>query len=149
MFEIKYNLSLDPSEEEIYRDGKSFRYHLSPGNLLFKKDLGSFVMDGNGMPVIDFAFRLLQISNSLFQDRQGREVFEFAETNQRMVFEKTEDTVRIIPSFSVRTLEMSFADFKKGIVQFHKNIILDALRKNQSLKINALLDQYSYKVEGV
>ena len=99
------------------------------------------------MPIIDFAFRMLQISNSLFQKKQIRKEFEFNETNERIVFEKNDHTVRIIRSFSARTLKMSFEDFKKGIVQFHKKVIIDALRKNQSLKINALLDQYSYKAE--
>ena len=147
MFEIKYNFSADDSEEEVYADEKSVQYNLFPGNLLFEKDHESFVMDCNDMPVIDFAFRMLQISNFLFQKKQTKKEFEFAQTNEKITFEKNDDKVKIIPSFSARTLEMSFEDFKKGIVQFHKNVILDALRKNQSLKINALLDQYSYKAE--
>jgi hypothetical protein len=149
MFTIKYNFSDDDSVEEVFTDGQSVRYNLFPGNLLFEKDHDSFVMDCNGMPVIDFAFRILQISNSLFPKNQERKEFEFTETNERIAFEKDGDKVRIIPSFSSRILEMNIEDFKKGIVQFHKNVILDALRKNQSLKINALLDQYSYKAEEI
>ena len=147
MFEIKYNFSEEDIAEDVYTDEKTEHYILSPGNLLFENHHDSFIVEGSGTPVIDFAFRMLQISNSLFLKEHGRKEYEFTGSNEKIIFEKNNDKVEVIPSCCERVLEISAEDFKKGIVSFHKKVILDALRKNKSLKINALLDQYSYKTE--
>ncbi len=145
MFEIKYSFSVEDSVAPASIVSKSM---FLPVKLIFEKDEDSFSMDGGDISVIDFAHRMLHISNALLPEVQARKTFVSAKSGEKIVFEKIEDKLEIIPSFNDGSMNMSFEDFRKGVVQFHRKVILEALRNNQGLKINTLLDQYySYEAE--
>lgn len=147
MFEIKYNFSDNDTEELLYPDEKSLRYNHYRGNLILQNGKDSIFIDWNRTPLIDFSLSILQICNVLLEKRDAGEEFEFTETNEKIAFEKNNDKVKIIPSFSIVTLEIDFEEFRKAIKKYYKTFALDVISKNQSLRINVLLLNYLYEAE--
>ncbi len=149
MFEIKYDFTGSEDDELIDPDEMSLKHKHFPGNLLFRKDNSSICIDHQRMAIIDSAFSLLNICSVLLRKKNGREDFEFSQSDKKITFQKEGNNVKIIPSFSVVTLEMTVEDFRGGIKQFYRDVIFKVMLKSDSLKINAMLFTYLKEVERI
>jgi UDP-3-O-acyl-N-acetylglucosamine deacetylase len=142
MFEIDYNFEESGSGEIMDPDEMSLRQRHFLGNLQFRKDDHSIEIDHQKVPIIDSAFSMIRICQGLIQKKDGREDFEFAQTNKKITFHKVDGRVKIVPSFSVTTLEMTMDDFRDGIKKFYRKVLIEVMKKSSSLKMNALLFGY-------
>jgi hypothetical protein len=91
---------------------------------------------------LDFALCLIAIENSLMQGAKGYDVFEFTESDAKLLFQKKNDIIKINTSFSDDVLEVLFTDFQREVHKFYKNVISDILIKNSDLINNHLFFKY-------
>lgn len=141
MFEIKYQLAKD-NREIIDPDEVSLRTKHFLGNLLLRNDRCSISIKHQKIPIVDSALNIIKICSVLVREKDGKEDVEFLYSDKRITFKRNKGKVKIIPSFSGVTLEIPVEDFKEGTKLFFKNVMLDVMKKNQSLKMNALLFDY-------
>ncbi|SFC82836.1 hypothetical protein SAMN05421747_13216 [Parapedobacter composti] len=147
MFEIKYNFSKNNNVSAVDADETALRYHLFLGSLILKRENKSIVIDWDWIPLIDFAICLLAIYNSLHKKTQGEEEFEFTESDARITFQKNENNIKIITSFSDEALEMNMEEFQKAINKFYKDIIFEVAKENQEIKGNNSFNEYLKEAE--
>lgn len=147
MFEIKYEVA--NQDELIDPDEVSLRTRHFLGNLVLKNDNFSIFVDQQKIPIIDSAFNILRICRVLIRKKDGIEEVEFMHSAKRITFQKKGAKIKIIPSFSVVTLEVPVDDFKEGTKQFFQNVIQDAMKKNHSLIMNERLFGYLHEAENI
>jgi len=147
MFEINYNFSNGNSQDVTKADETALRYNFFLGGVILKNGNNSISLDWEWIPILDFALCLLTICNSLGQKISGEEEFEFTESEARIIFQKDTDRMRIVASFSNETLELGFDDFQKTIEEFYKDVVFDALGKNQALRNNTTFWKYLKEAE--
>jgi hypothetical protein len=148
MFEIKYDLAYDDTKI-IEVDEVSLRTRHFPGTITLKNERFCIFIDHQKVPVLDSAFNMLRICDVLVQKKDGTEDFEFSYSGRKITFQKDGGKVKIIPSFSVVTLDVPVDDFKEGIKLFFKKVVQDVMNKSQSLKMNALLFDYLRQAEKI
>jgi len=149
MFEIDYDFEEPCLEDITDPDEMSLRQKHFLGNLHFRKDDDSFEIDHQKVPIIDSAFSMIRICEGLIRKKDGREDFELSQTNKKITFHKVDGQVKIIPSFSVTTLEMSTEDFRDGIKKFYRKVLIEVMKNSSSLRINALLFGYLKEAEAI
>ncbi len=149
MFEIEYDITGADADEIIDPDEMSLRHKHLMGNLLLRKDDRFISIDNQRTPIIDSAFNLFYICSVLVRKKDGTEDFEISQSNKKITFQKDDGNVKIIPSFSVVTLEMPVEDYREGIKNFFRKVLQEVMRKSQSLKMNALLLRYLNEAEGI
>lgn len=140
MFEIEYDVA--KQDELIDPDEMSLRTRHFMGNLALKNNNFTIFVDHQKVPIIDSAFKILRICRVLIRKKDGKEEVEFLHSGKKITFQKKGAIVKIIPSFSVVTLEVPVDDFKLGTKHFFQKVLLDVMKKNQSLKMNELLFGY-------
>lgn len=148
MFEIKYDLANDDTEI-IEIDEMSLRTKHFPGTITLKNEGFCIFIDHQKVPVVDSAFNMLRICNVLVRKKDGTEDFEFSRSDRKITFQKEGGKVKIIPSFSVVTLDVPVDDFKEGTKRFFQKVVQDVMKKNQSLKMNALFFGYLREAEKI
>ena len=146
MFEINYDLSKDEAEM-IEIDEAPIRTRHFFGSLTLKNERSCIFIDQQAVPVVDSAFNILRICTILSRKKNGTQDVEFASSGKKLTFQKDRGRVKIIPSFSAVTLEVPADDFKEGAKHFFQNIVVDVMKKNQSLKMNAVFFGYLREVE--
>ena len=140
MFEIKYEVA--NQDELLDADEMSLRTRQFMGNLSLKNGNFTIFVDDEKVPIIDSAFNIVRMCEVLIRKKDGREDLGFLHSGKKITFQKKGAKVKIIPSFSVVTLEVPVDDFKLGTKHFFQNVLLDVMKKNQSLKMNELLFGY-------
>jgi hypothetical protein len=148
MFEIKYNLAHDEAEM-IEIDEAPLRTRHFLGNLTLKNERSCIFIDHQEVPVVDSAFNILRICMILSRKKNGTQDVEFPSSGKKLTFQKDRGRVKIIPSFSAVTLEVPADDFKEGAKHFFQNIVVDVMKKNQSLKMNAVFFGYLCESEKI
>ncbi len=79
-------------------------------------------MQWDWIPLLDFAYCLQVISNSLKSNGIAKECFEFTENAETLEFLREREQVKIIASFCLTQIETRFVDFEKGVRDFHVSI---------------------------
>ena len=148
MFEIKYQMANDDGEI-IDTDEVSLRTKHFLGNLLLRNERFCIFIDQQKVPIVDSAFNIIKICSALVRTKDDKEDFEFSHSDKKITFKRNEGKVIIIPSFSVVTLEIPVEDFKEGTKLFFKNVMQDVMKKNHSLKMNALLFGYLTEADKI
>lgn len=124
MFEIEYNLS-NITQNVSGIDEMSLRYDLFLGSLFLKTKREVILIDWGWVPILDFAYCLLEIYDNLLKVTSGKEEFEFTESDEKICFQKEHDEIKIFTTFSDTILDMSLKDFKSGINRFYVRIVSD------------------------
>jgi hypothetical protein len=145
--QIEYYFSSDFSTNIIKVDETALRYNLFLGNLTLKKGKDSINANWDWIPLLDFALCLLEICENLSGQVHGCEEFEFTESDAKLIFEKKNDRINIIASFTDETLDVSLEELHKATERFYKEILSDILEKNQQLKENMVFAKYLKKTE--
>jgi len=138
MFEIKYRFAKNQPEVVNDIDELALRYEFFLGSLWLEKNDTKLSMDWNWIPLLDFALCLKFIYNQLSEQVQGEEIFDFTESDATIAFRRDEDKCEIVPSFSNRSLMMSFIEFQEAVQLFCEKVITDILSKNKKLKNNVV-----------
>jgi len=147
MFEIKYNFSDNSNENVAIADETELRYNLFLGSLNFKRDNKTISTDWDWIPLLDVVICLVIISNSLLKKMQGKEEFEFTESDLKIIFQKDGDWIKITASFSDEILEMSFEEFQRVVKKFYKDVIFAIVEKNHEIKDNSSFIKYLKEAE--
>ena len=147
MFDIKYHLSYNTYSDITKADESDLRYNLFLGNLVLKTQSQSIIIDWDWIPLLDFAFCLLTISNNLSAKMRAEEEFEFTESDAKIYFQKNNDKIKIVVSFSDKQLEISFEEFKTGVHEFYKNLVFEIITKDKEIKNNILFLEYLKEAE--
>ncbi|NII29044.1 hypothetical protein HB364_28455 [Pseudoflavitalea sp. X16] len=149
MFEIEYNFSNTNSENIVDADETTLRYSLFLGNLTLKNAGKSIKIDWDWVPLLDFALSMVMICDNLHENKNGEELFEFTESDEKIIFEKNGNKIKITTSFTDDALEMDFVIFKTITDKFYKKLISDIFIKNQELKDNTAFIKYLDKAKDI
>ncbi len=142
MFEIKYKFSDSNFIDIANLNDTSLRYNLFLGNITLQKNKDLILLDWCWIPILDFALCLVSISDTLSQKTNGEKELDFTESDEKLIFQKTNNNIKIITSFSNEILEINFEDFKKVVKEFYKNFISDVVKQNHELKNNKIFLKY-------
>src|SRR5688572_23753660 len=127
MFEIRYHFSNNNSSAVEDADATALRYSLFLGSLSFKNGDRSLTFEWDWIPLLDFALCLFDIHNELVHAKKLEKEFEFTESDEKIIFTRDGNRVKITSSSSGEVLEMSFDEFQKAVKKFYKEIIFDIL----------------------
>lgn len=122
MFKIDYliiseNFRINSSITDI-----DLRYNFLLGDVYLSTESAKIDMDWEWIPLLDFAYSLSLITDSLKENDISKEFFEFTESAETIEFLKHGSQVKVIPSFSSTVLVISFEAFKKAVKDFHSDI---------------------------
>lgn len=149
MFEIKYSFSNSAHFDITRADEGDLRYSLFLGNLILKTINNSIIIDWNWVPLFDFAICLVQICNKLLKEEIKKAEFEFTESDEKLIFHKNGNSVKICTTFSDEILEMTFENFQMGARDFYKAVVSEILSKNVGLKDNEVFLKYLKEAENI
>jgi hypothetical protein len=146
MFTISYTLHKETVIEDGQVNEEMLRYNFFQGSVILQNDTSKMVFDWNWIPLLDFSFCLLDISNSLAKKEKAEEEFEFTESNDTIRFRREGELINVTTSYFDEALSINFKDFQKEVARFYKDIIFDILIKNPALKENLIFARYLEKV---
>jgi hypothetical protein len=142
MFSIDYNI-LSTSFDDVERmTEEELRYNFLSGSVVFNSGNCLIDMQWEWIPLLDFSFSLLGISKSLFDKESTSEYFEFTESAEQIEFRRDRHSLKIIPSFSSVTLEITFDEFANEAQAFHRRIVADIKAKIGYDTGNPILQKY-------
>lgn len=122
MLKIEYNIivEFDGNIENI--SDEEICYNFLLGNVSFSFADVKIEMDWEWIPLLDFAYCMQIIVNDLKVNDNAKEYFEFTENTETIGFFRKSEQLKIVPSFSILTIEVSMEDFEKAVCDFHFGI---------------------------
>lgn len=142
MFEIQYKFSENYTSVNINTDETDLRYNLFLGSVNMSIDNIVISIDWSWLPILDFAISIYFISKTLTDRKNAEQVFEFTESNEKIVFIKANNRIEISATFAGQIIEVDFAEFKNVVVSFYRKVLFDILHKNPGLKNNTVFIGY-------
>lgn len=121
-----------------------FRYALFTGDVVLESDDTKIELCWGWIPLLDFAYSLMYISNSLRTKKNALEPFEFTESDAILLFQKEKNVLTISTSFSSDKIQIDFSAFSCSIETFHSELITKL-----SLEYPSLLFNSSFKRLGL
>ena len=141
MFKIDYKIITDQLEEIEQISDEEIHYDFFLGNVSLLSPDATIEMDWEWIPLLDFAYCMQRIVDNLKTNSIAKECFEFTENAETLDFLRKSEQLKIVGSFTSKTIETTFADFEKAIHDFHFSISA-YIRRNKSSDPPTILQKY-------
>src|SRR5256885_7474594 len=129
MFRIEYKIVTEQFEEIEHISDEEIRYSFLLGNIsLFSSD-AAIEMEWEWIPLLEYAYCLKGIADSLKANNTTKGYFEFTENAEKLEFLRESEQLKIVASFSSTIIAMTLAEFEKVVNDFHSNIS-EHIRRN-------------------
>jgi len=122
MFRIEYKIVIDEPISFENLSVEDIQYNFLTGVVSLHSNDLVIEIDWDWIPLLDFAFSLQSILKS-FQSRIiEKQIFEFTENDEVLMFSLKENGLNISASFSSIQLHTTLAEFEIGVREFHLRI---------------------------
>lgn len=145
MFKIKYSFSDSFLKKDIdykIEDEMSLHYDLFLGGIILSSNDSEIDLDWKWIPLLDFAYHLLDIALEISKNLNCHEKFEFTESNGLLLFDRIEKKVKISTSYSDEKIDIDIEEFKLEVKRFYKKLITDIIRKYPEVQENRFFIEY-------
>ena len=121
MFRIEYKIEEDSiSIENI--SVEDIQYNIFAGVVSFHSSDLVIDIDWDWIPLVDFAYCLHSILKSFRSKINDKQIFEFTENDEYLMFSLDKNRVNISGSFSSIQINTTLDEFEKGVSEFHLSI---------------------------
>jgi hypothetical protein len=146
---LDYRLSEDWDENSsdlAAADETELRYYAVTGDIIVRNDQADLSARWGWIPLIDFALALRKIAATLTIE-EGRETFEFTESDATLQFDRHGHGMTITGSYAAGEITVSFTVFVDQAKDFARRLDAELLAKRPELKLNPVYE--AFKLSGL
>jgi hypothetical protein len=146
---LDYRLSEDWDENSsdlAAADETELRYYAATGDIIVRNDQADLSARWGWIPLIDFALALRKIAATLTIE-QGRETFEFTESDATLQFDRHGHGMTITGSYAAGEISVSFTVFVDQAKDFARRLDAELVAKRPELKLNPVYE--AFKLSGL
>jgi hypothetical protein len=146
---LDYRLSEDWDENSsdlAAADETELRYYAATGDIIVRNDQADLSARWGWIPLIDFALALRKIAATLTIE-QGRETFEFTESDATLQFDRHGHGMTITGSYAAGEISVSFTVFVDQAKDFARRLDAELVAKRPELKLNPIYE--AFKLSGL
>jgi hypothetical protein len=146
---LDYRLSEDWDENSsdlAAADETELRYYAVTGDIIVRNDQADLSARWGWIPLIDFALALRKIAATLTIE-EGRETFEFTESDATLRFDRHGRGMTITGSYAAGEITVSFSVFVDQAKDFARRLDAELLAKRPELKLNPVYE--AFKLSGL
>jgi hypothetical protein len=146
---LDYRLSEDWAENSsdlAAADETELRYYAATGDIIIRNDQADLSARWGWIPLIDFALALRKIAATLTIE-EGRETFEFTESDATLRFDRHGRGMTITGSYAAGEIRVSFTVFVDQAQDFARRLDAELLAKRPELKLNPVYE--AFKLSGL
>jgi hypothetical protein len=146
---LDYRLSEDWDENSsdlAAADETELRYYAATGDIIVRNDQADLSARWGWIPLIDFALALRKIAATLTIE-QGRETFEFTESDATLQFDRHGHGMTITGSYAAGEISVSFTVFVDQVKDFARRLDAELVAKRPELKLNPVYE--AFKLSGL
>jgi|SRR5450631_2358352 hypothetical protein len=146
---LDYRLSEDWDENSsdlAAADETELRYYAATGDIIVRSDHADLSARWGWIPLIDFALALRKIAATLTIE-EGRETFEFTESDATLQFDRQGQEMTISGSYAAGEITVSFTLFVDRAKDFTRRLNAELLAKRPELKLNPFYE--AFKLSGL
>ncbi|HEY6842238.1 MAG TPA: hypothetical protein VI114_13530, partial [Chthoniobacterales bacterium] len=122
------------------------RYYAATGDIIVRNDQADLSARWGWIPLIDFALALRKIAATLTIE-QGRETFEFTESDATLQFDRHGHGMTITGSYAAGEISVSFTVFVDQAKDFARRLDAELVAKRPELKLNPVYE--AFKLSGL
>ncbi len=152
-FSIKYFISkkfnCSYKGKVVDADEMDLRYNMFFGSISLVRGISTIQLNWDWIPILDFALGVLSIYTKLSMNERGEVEFDFTESDERLIFERLSETIKITTTFSNEALEMTFEEFEQGCIKFYKDALFNLINNNPELRYNKVFIEFLHKAEHI
>jgi hypothetical protein len=146
---LDYRLSEDWDENSsdlAAADETELRYYAATGDIIVRNDQADLSARWGWIPLIDFALALRKIAATLTIE-EGRETFEFTESDATLRFDRYGHGMTITGSYAAGEITVSFTVFVDQAKDFARRLDAELVAKRPELKLNPIYE--AFKLSGL
>jgi hypothetical protein len=146
---LDYRLSEDWDENSsdlAAADETELRYYAATGDIIVRNDQADLSARWGWIPLIDFALALRKIAATLTIE-EGRETFEFTESDATLRFDRYGHGMTITGSYAAGEITVSFTVFVNQAKDFAQRLDAELVAKRPELKLNPVYE--AFKLSGL
>ena len=146
---LDYRLSEDWDENSsdlAAADETELRYYAVTGDIIVRNDQADLSARWGWIPLIDFALALRKIAATLTIE-EGRETFEFTESDATLRFDRYGHGMTITGSYAAGEITVSFTVFVDQAKDFPRRLDAELVAKRPELKLNPVYE--AFKLSGL
>jgi hypothetical protein len=146
---LDYRLSEDWDENSsdlAAADETELRYYAVTGDIIVRNDQADLSARWGWIPLIDFALALRKIAATLTIE-EGRETFEFTESDATLRFDRYGHGMTITGSYAAGEITVSFTVFVDQAKDFARRLDAELVAKRPELKLNPIYE--AFKLSGL
>lgn len=146
---LDYRLSEDWDENSsdlATADETELRYYAAAGDIIIRNDQADLSARWGWIPLIDFALALRKIAATLTIE-EGRETFEFTESDATLRFDRHGHGMTITGSYAAGEITVSFTVFVNQAKDFAQRLDAELVAKRPELKLNPAYE--AFKLSGL
>jgi hypothetical protein len=146
---LDYRLSEDWDENSsdlAAADETELRYYAATGDVIVRSDQTDLSARWGWIPLIDFALALRKITDTLTIE-EGREAFEFTESDATLQFDRHGQEMTISGSYAAGEITVLFTVFVDQARDFARRLDAELLAKRPELKLNPVYE--AFKLSGL
>jgi hypothetical protein len=146
---LDYRLSEDWDENSsdlATADETELRYYAAAGDIIIRNDQADLSARWGWIPLIDFALALRKIAATLTIE-EGRETFEFTESDATLRFDRHGHGMTITGSYAAGEITVSFTVFVNQAKDFAQRLDAELVGKRPELKLNPVYE--AFKLSGL
>jgi hypothetical protein len=146
---LDYRLSEDWDENSsdlAAADETELRYYAATGDIIVRNDQADLSARWGWIPLIDFALALRKIAATLTIE-EGRETFEFTESDATLQFDRHGHGMTITGSYAAGEITVSFTVFVDQAKDFARRLDAELVAKRPELKLNPIYE--AFKLSGL
>ncbi len=132
MFGIEY--SLEKTDRKFAIDASALRYSMFMGTIILRNNRDQIFIEE--IPLFDFLLCLEQVCKELSKNEIGMAEFEFTESDEKLIFERTNTELLIRVTFSEEILKANFIDFQNQVKIFHHQLLEDIAKTEPTIYEN-------------
>ena len=146
---LDYRLSEDWEENSsdlAAADETELRYYAATGDIIIRNDQVDMSARWGWIPLIDFALALRKIA-AILTVEEGRESFEFTESDATLRFDRHGHGMTITGSYAAGEITVSFTVFADQAKDFARRLDAELVAKRPELKLNPVYE--AFKLSGL
>ena len=146
---LDYRLSEDWDENSsdlAAADETELRYYAATGDIIVRNDQADLSARWGWIPLIDFALALRKVAATLTIE-EGRETFEFTESDATLRFDRYGHGMTITGSYAAGEITVSFTVFVDQAKDFARRLDAELVAKRPELKLNPIYE--AFKLSGL
>jgi len=142
MFKIESTLSPRWEYDLSNITVEDLSYRLFLGSVKLSGDNQEMNFDYDWIPLVDFASAMLRIQRKFSSGLSTHETFEFTESDEKLIFELSDDLVSIDSKRTKERLVVSLDDYSAGVVKNYVDLVSQLITKYPDIRISPSFKRY-------